>query len=135
MAAHRLRGCLPWPKLAQALRAFPCYNSLQIICFRVFCNTLFPCPLTGTNQLLIDVLQHPLSLPPDGDKPSTYRHFCNNLFPCYNNLHINCFLSAFGSAATSPLSRQRTGGCRRIIMGQSYSYGSIATLVLTLLTF
>jgi len=40
MAAHRLRGCLPWPKLAQALRAFPCYNSLQIICFRVFCNTL-----------------------------------------------------------------------------------------------
>ena len=33
MAAHRLRGCLPWPKFAQALRAFPRYNSLQIICF------------------------------------------------------------------------------------------------------
>jgi len=36
MAAHRLRGCLPWPKLAQALQAFPCYNSPQIICFGSF---------------------------------------------------------------------------------------------------
>ena len=41
MAAHRLRGCLPWPKLAQALRAFPCYNSLQIICIGSFATPSF----------------------------------------------------------------------------------------------
>ena len=40
MAANRLRGCLPWPKLAQALRAFLCYNSLQMYLLWEFCNTL-----------------------------------------------------------------------------------------------